>query len=191
MTYLTRFRDNCRVNLPGALDGAIDVELFNVIDEMCRTVPFDLREFNADLVAGDLLVTVTPPANTTLLTVFTVSHVLVDGIAYDPDEKRLIMPSAVTAEQAASPVIVEASVAPAPGATAAQLITDRLWERGYDCILSGVLGRMMAQPAKPYTNPVFAVNHIRRFRQKMSLLADETLRAQQPGATSWRFPSFA
>lgn len=59
----------------------------------------------------------------------------------------------------------------------------------YDAILTGVLYRMMNQPAKPYSNPLQAAYNEKRFR---AYIAEYAAKAKTGfnGAGSWRYPGF-
>lgn len=59
----------------------------------------------------------------------------------------------------------------------------------YDALFDGAAGRLLSQPAKPYTNPTAATYHLNRFRAAIGKYAG---RAKQgfTGAQAWTFPRF-
>lgn len=59
----------------------------------------------------------------------------------------------------------------------------------YDAILDGVLGRIYAHPAKPYSNPTLGQYHLRRFSVAIGHYAAEAKKGFGE-ATSWTFPRF-
>lgn len=59
----------------------------------------------------------------------------------------------------------------------------------YDAILDGAAGRLLRHPAKPYTNPVAAEYHLRRFRAAIGKHAAQG-KSGHTGAPSWVFPRF-
>lgn len=59
----------------------------------------------------------------------------------------------------------------------------------YDAIFDGAAGRLMAQPAKPYSNPTLATYHMKRFRNAIGQYAAEA-KGGFAGAPSWTFPRF-
>jgi hypothetical protein len=59
----------------------------------------------------------------------------------------------------------------------------------YDAILDGVLGRILGHPAKPYSNPVLAQYHLRRFSVACGHYAAEAKKGFGE-AVSWTFPRF-
>lgn len=60
-----------------------------------------------------------------------------------------------------------------------------VWHVG---ILDGLVGRMMAQPSKAYTNDKQSAYHLRRFRDAIGRARVSKLRANTVGAQAWRFP---
>src|SRR5262249_51152992 len=55
-------------------------------------------------------------------------------------------------------------------------------------ILDGLLGRLMAQPAKPYTNPGLAVIRTKNFMSTRSTAKTEVLHGNLNNGQTWRFP---
>lgn len=60
----------------------------------------------------------------------------------------------------------------------------------YDAILDGLLGRMYAHPAKPYTNLEGAGYHLKRFRNAIGKAAGQAKQGYV-GGQDWYFPRFA
>lgn len=60
-----------------------------------------------------------------------------------------------------------------------------VWHVG---ILDGLLGKMMAQPSKSYSNDKQSQYHLRRFRDAIARARVSALRANTLGAQAWRFP---
>jgi len=59
----------------------------------------------------------------------------------------------------------------------------------YDAILDGALGRILAHPAKPYSNLTVGQYHLRRFRDAIAKYKGEAIRGYN-GAQPWAFPRF-
>lgn len=55
-------------------------------------------------------------------------------------------------------------------------------------ILDGLLGKMMAQPSKSYSNQTQAAYHLKRFRQGIQIARVAAQRENTVGASNWRFP---
>lgn len=58
-------------------------------------------------------------------------------------------------------------------------------------MLDGLLGKMMAQQDKTYSNSSMSVYHLRRFRQGIKIAEAEVNAANVVGAQAWAFPRFA
>lgn len=59
----------------------------------------------------------------------------------------------------------------------------------YEALRDGVLSRLFAHPSKPYSNPLLADFHGKRFRNSIALYAGQAKKGFA-GAGSWCFPSF-
>lgn len=57
-------------------------------------------------------------------------------------------------------------------------------------ILDGLLGKMMGEQDKTYTNSAMGVYHLRRFRQGIKIAEAEVNAANVVGAQAWAFPRF-
>jgi hypothetical protein len=55
-------------------------------------------------------------------------------------------------------------------------------------ILDGVLGKMMSQKNKPYSDPNLAKYHLARFRAGIAIARTAAMRQNTFGAQNWRFP---
>jgi hypothetical protein len=80
-----------------------------------------------------------------------------------------------------------AAVIPASAATSLHNIAT---QDHYMAILDGTLGRLYAQPAKPYSDPTRAAYHMKRFRAAIGKYAAIAKQGNN-GAQAWRFPPFA
>jgi hypothetical protein len=61
--------------------------------------------------------------------------------------------------------------------------------RHYEGILDGVLGRLYAHPAKPYSNPTLGQYHLNRFRNFIGVAAGEVKQGGAAGQ-NWAYPRF-
>lgn len=59
----------------------------------------------------------------------------------------------------------------------------------YEALLDGVLGRLYAHPAKPYSNPTLGEYHLRRFRNAIGAAAGEAKQGWAAGQ-NWTYPRF-
>lgn len=61
----------------------------------------------------------------------------------------------------------------------------------YEAIVDGALGKLLAQPAKPYSNPTLAQYHLKRFRAAIAQARATGKSGMQAGSPPWQFPAFA
>lgn len=59
----------------------------------------------------------------------------------------------------------------------------------YHVILAGILGKLMSQPDKSYSNTQLAALHMREFSDGISMASVDMLRRNTIGTQAWRFPS--
>lgn len=197
---ITRLMNNAKVRLPGATDDAIQRELFMVMDEFFKDTNVWKEDIPITVPGGDpagtrYIIAPNEPANITqLMWVFTAST--------DPSASR----GAPVA--AAMDVIGELTLYNQPNTEASYVVTVALtvqdpvnrdgyvvfpqWvaQKYHDAILDGVLGRMMTQRAKPWTDNQMSVYHLRSFNSKKAKARVEATRNNTYRQQAWRFPGF-
>jgi hypothetical protein len=183
-----RLMDQLRVRLPGALDGTLKLELFSTVDDFLQStncwqeeVPFEVN-----------------PSEKTYY-VFTIANASITRLmeirtSYGSPVSAK-MPEPGTIQLHTDPAKVETYVA-----TVSLTITDPPDNEGYpefpewilgryaNEILDGVLGRMMSQIAKPYSQPQLASFHMKRFSQAIGRATAETIHGNVYRGQRWSFP---
>lgn len=187
---LSRLMDNARINAPGAIDTNIQLELFNTLDEFFR----DTRCWLADITFATIVGTTSYTLVPTQGTIISLSYVLDSGSI--PKSATMKIPAVVDLTYA--PTQVETFTA-----TVALNTVDPVDAAGYPImptwllakygayILSGVLSKLMSQPAKPYYNQPLAIFHKRTFRAGVASARAEARHKNLYGGQTWRFPGFA
>lgn len=188
-TDVTRLMKNLRVQLPGAVDDAIRVELYNALNQFFQDSNIWREDITVDITSGVTNYELTPtgPATITrLMGVKDANNIPVDAII-DAITRELALLSTPT-----SAATYTASVA--------LTVNDPLDREDYPVfptwvlnlymndIINGVLGRMMAQPAKPYSNTQLAAFYTRNFQSAIAGARVEANRRFTYGAQQWRFP---
>jgi len=185
---LRRIIDNCRVHLPGALDAGIQLALFSTLQDFfdgsnCWTEDI---EFSA---VPDQLEYVVVPAGTTTITrlagVWNSDDQYISASMRTPGDIRLAF-SPSQADTYTARVILN--------------VTDPTTRDGYPefpdwvakkygvGLTDGVLGYMMAQPAKPYSNERLGIFHMRRFRSTVARAKVEASHENVYRGQNWKFP---
>ncbi len=183
---------NARIKLPGAIDSAIMVELFNVVDMFCRRADANRYAAPVPITAGSVAYTVTFTGEV-VVRVFNIAHEKMDtsGAFYDADSNLLTIGNVPTADDAEYPVYLNVSLAPKPGVSDPdEWMQELTWQRYASTLLDGLLSAMHGQPAKPYFNERLATFYGRRFRNGINLAKQQTAVGQAPNAASWRFPKY-
>jgi hypothetical protein len=187
-----RLFNNARTLLPGAIDTTLSLELFNVLNDFYQ---------NSNLWQENITFAVTPAGNT-----YTVAPSGTSPIV----RLLYILNSAGRPVYGtmATPGTIVLNTAPPQNdtytATVALTVDDPVGGDGFPVfpawtlnkygtgILDGLVARMMAQPAKPYSNMTLATFHMRKFRSAISQARGESVRQNLNNAQAWRFPqSFA
>ncbi len=191
---IEKLMTNARHKLVGSIDGAIKLELFNVVDEFCRRSDANRYAAPIPIVAGTVAYTVTFP-HEVVIRVFNVNHEFLDthDSYYDPDSGLLAFKNEPTAHDALYPAYLNVSLA--PKAEAVENPDDWMpelnWQRYYNTLLWGLLGAMHGQPAKPYYSEKLATYYTKKFRNGMNTAKALASVGNAPNASSWRFPKFA
>jgi hypothetical protein len=193
MALQDRLFQQLRVSLPGAVDEVITEELWEVLNDICRDGLVWRETLDVTLVAGDIDYSVGVDG-AEIVKVFSVHHETMDinNVIYEFGTV-VFVEGVPTATDALTPMKLVVALVPAltPGVDVEAWIPSDLWTLLHQALLAGVKARMMAHPAKPYSNPQMAVFHLREYR---GLKAVEKRRAEvgnRQGAQTWVFPPFA
>ena len=193
---LTRLMDHTQIRLPGALDSVIRLELFALMNDFFQgsniwfeDIPFDVVPYDGPIIAN-------PEAFTYDLVPIMGSITRLSGVRDSQGSTR----------SASMPVLGQVLLNEAPQdadtytARVFLTVTDPVsrdgtpqfpdWilnKYGGD-ILNGLMGRMMSQLAKPYSNLQLANVHLRQFRAATMQAKVEASRQNLYRAQNWRYP---
>jgi len=192
MALTDRLMDNLRVNLPGAIDNMIKMELWNTINDACREGHIWRETIDVPLTVDDNLYN-PAPEGTEVVYAFGVSHASMDvsGIVFS--NGTLVLPRSPSLAEVETPLFMDAALTPAMevGADIEGLIPADMWSKHHQMWVEGVTGRMMGHPAKPYSNPSLAAYHLRAYKGLLARAAKEVRTGGRIGAQAWRFPRWA
>lgn len=192
-----RLLDNARVQLAGALDGAIWQEMFNVFSDFCNRTDLWYEDQTLVLSAapyavGDTfaLPVVTSGRPNRLLYVLDASSLA----------RRMTMPTPGTLEFVNAVDQVQTWTARVsycpddPVETTGSLrgipqLPAWILEKYHLGLLAGVVGTMMTQVSKPYTNPTMAKYHLTKYMNAVSEGKNDARRQNLYGAQNWNFPA--
>lgn len=187
-----QFMNQARIKLPGASDAGIKVELFDTMKEFLK----DSNAWTEDILF-------TAAANTTdyLLTPLQDGGQIIRLVGVWDDKQIPVpsfMPTFGTIRMVHQPSISSSQ----PQWTARVIKNIALpttredipvapdWLLGvYSVdILDGLLGKMMGQQAKSYSNGTMSTYHLRRFRTAIQTARTAAIRQNTQGAQEWAFP---
>lgn len=189
-TDITRLMNNLRIALPGAIDDAIKLEVYNALNDFFQGSNIWREDISVPVTAGvkEYTITSTGASNIVRLIGVLDNNSLHVNAWFDLETEKLVL-----------------ELAPSTSATytahVALTVNDPVDAEGYPAdfpswvlnlymndIVSGVLGRMMAQPAKPYSNAQLAAYHARNFQSAIAAARAEANRNFAYAAQRWRFP---
>jgi hypothetical protein len=198
---IDRLMNNARTRLAGATDPLLQAELFNVMDEFFKTSNVWNEDIDIPIPGYDAPNTIyeVTPSGPALIN----QLLWVDDV--NPDEPT----DRGTPIAAAMSVPGELTLKTQPTrnityrVTVSLTVEDPVKRDGYvtfptwvlhkyrDVILDGLLGNMMSQPNKPWTNTQLSVFHMRKFKNKCAAARVEWTRNNTYRQQAWRFPGFA
>ncbi|HEY9816777.1 MAG TPA: hypothetical protein V6D20_13405 [Candidatus Obscuribacterales bacterium] len=194
---MTRFMDQTRIRLPGAIDSVILMEFFSTMKEFLGStniwqeiIPFNIVAATGDptIDPTDFTYTVSPTSGAInrLITVLNDAGKPVSVTMATPGEIVIMSPQteaqtlyAKVALTVIDPVAVDGDYPVFP---------DWIIGKYKNEIMDGLLGRMMTQIAKPYSSASTGIVHLKRFRSAISTARTEATKTNLYGAQRWRFP---
>ena len=198
---ILRLMNNARLRLTGATDDVLQYELFNTMDDF-------FKGSNAWQEDIDFAVPGQDPANT-IYYLTPDGPALVDKLmwVFEVPSSTTIARGPPVGATMSNPgelvLTLQPSSAKVYRATVALTVQDPTTRDGYvsfpawvlakyrNVILDGLLGKMMSQPSKPYTNTQMSVFHMRKFNIKVASARVEVQRNNNYRQQAWRFPSFS
>jgi hypothetical protein len=185
---LERLVNTVTTRLPGSTAMAVQLELFVVLDEFLQDSGAwtDKVTFNPSATATEYNLAVTAGQIVRLKGVVTADKAAVAATMAIPGVIELHAP--VGAGQGSLTAEFVLTVADPVTRDMYPLVPTWITTRYNGDLIDGLLGRMMSQPSKPYTNEQLAVYHLRRFRNAISKARADALLANTEGAQAWRFP---
>ena len=195
---IERFMNNARVRLPGATDDALQLEMFSMLDEF-------FKDTNAWMEDIDISVPGNDPAGTIYYAVPSSPSVIdklmwVFGVPESPSTLR----GAAVGSSMQIPGELMLYTQPSSNVTlrvtVALTVQDPTQKDVYvsfpawvlakyrNTLLDGLLGRMMSQPSKPFTNAQMSVFHMRKFNSGKAQARIDVMHGHSWRRQAWAFP---
>jgi hypothetical protein len=190
-----RIMNEARVRLPGVSDAGLKGTMFDVIDEFFDNSNAWIEWLNVNLVVGSQTYTLYPQQGgmlNRLVTLLDSNNVVYPAVVsfsdvYTPPGVILSLVNPVSA-----PVLVTACF------TKKVVLPNNKWDipdapswlvplyGRY--LLDGLLGNLMMQRGKSYSDPDRSQYHIKRFRDGMDMAKTAVMRSNLLGGQAWRYP---
>jgi hypothetical protein len=185
---LNRLMDNLRIRLPGATDEVLKLEYFSAMDQFFSATNIWTEDIDFEVTNDNKTYYVTPSgvANIQrLMGVVNSDGVVVAALMKTPGEITLVeYPNQADTYTLQLALSVKDPVT----RDGYPEFPDWILEKYGVDIIDGVLGRMMSQIAKPYSNERMAIYHMRRFQNTMAIAKVEAQHRNVYRGQSWRFP---
>lgn len=186
---VNRLMDNLRVRLPGAVDTALQMELFNALNEFFMGSNIWRENIEIYVVPSVTNYDLTPSGRAKVVRLMSVedNNKFPVNASIDLITQELALP--FTPSNAGTYVAqVALSVDDPTNSEGYPLFPAWVLNVYQTDIIDGVLSRMMSQPAKPYSNTQLAIYHERRFTSAIAMARAEAQRKYVYGGQVWRFP---
>jgi hypothetical protein len=189
---LQRLMDDAKTRVPGALESAIKAELFTVMTEFFSDSNVWQEEIPFDTAVDTTDYPISPAAEGRIERVLYVKNADDRPVrASYPNMEFVRLAWTPTKIETLTAVVALTSVDPTDRDGYPQ-VPHWIYDKYGTGLLDGVLGRMMSQPAKPYSSTQLALMHMGRFRNTISRARRESIHQNLYGAQSWSYPqSFA
>ena len=191
-SYVDRILDSARSRLPGAMDNQILFELADVLNDFFRTTTCwretTVIDIEADVLDYELFADDTPAIVTSLIDVRDkVNSIAVWSTIVDGQTLRLSRAETPGQYNVRTILTVTKKINDEKYPRFPQWIADTYG----DVIADGIVGRMAAMPAKPYSSPTHAAYYSRKYKQGAQSARIEANRQHLVGGQAWQYPRFA
>jgi hypothetical protein len=188
---MTRLMNDVRLHLPGALDTVIQQEMFMMLTELCKNTNVWREDIPVALQLNVTSYQLVPTGTANifrLMWVLDSNQLMVPAGMSTPGQLDLVNPPSSPAQVlTVTATVAEKPVDPVDNQNFPQFPSSIL-DQYRDDMLDGIVGRMMTQPAKPYTNKEMGTYHLRRWRTAMARIRVEQQRANGFRIQAWSYP---
>ena len=190
---VTRLLNLARTELAGASDAGIKAQLYDVCREFFKDSNSWYEHIKLSVIANERHYRITPADGGMILrlaAVFDNNKIALAAILphLDPPSAELELVYPQNISFTARVVVTKQIVEP----TTDDMLPDAprwLLPVYHETILDGVLGKMMGQSTKSYSNDTLSTYHLRRFRDGIMQARVASERANLYGGQSWRYPN--
>lgn len=186
-----QFINNARIKLTGSSDAGLKAELFSTLKEFLADSNCWIEGIDFQATAGErdyLLVPANDGQIIRLLGIWDRHAVPIAGFLGENFQTlRLVHAPSTTPDHQWHTKVVKNVVLPITRENI-PIVPTFLFRVYGEHILDGLLGRMMGQMDKSYSNSTLSTYHLRRFRTGIQIAKTATIRANTVGAQAWAYP---
>lgn len=183
-----RIMDQLRIKLPGALDGTLQLEMFAVMKEFFQKSNCWIEDISFDVTPGETVYEIFPTNLASINRLMSVKNAQGRNVVAYMFEPGVVQLYSEPSEAATYTASVALTVGEPTDREGYPEFPDWVLIKYGDDIVDGVLGRMMSQIAKSYSQPQMAMYHMRRFIQAVSKAKVEAQHANAYRGQNWSFP---
>jgi len=188
-----RLLNLARTELVGASDAGIKAQLYDVCREFFKDSNSWYEHISVSIISGQRHYRITPAEGGMILRLAAVwdnNRIPLSAILphLDPPSAELELVYPQNTNFTAKCVVTKQIVEP----TTREMLPEAprwLLPVYHETILDGLLGKMMGQTTKSYSNDTQSVYHLRRFRDGIMQARVASERANLYGGQAWRFPN--
>ena len=188
-----RLMNLARTELLGASDAGIKGQLYDVCREFFKDSNSWYEHISIPIIAGTQWYRITPAHGGMVLRLATVwdnNKITMPAVLphLDPPSAEIEFVYPYNNNFTAKAIVTKQIVEP----TTEKMLPDAprwLLPVYHETILDGVLGKMMGQSTKSYSNEALSTYHLRRFRDGIMQARVASERANLYGGQAWRFPN--
>lgn len=186
-----RIVQNAKMRLPGAVDDALKLELFNMLDNFFTTSSIWREAIDVTITPGTLTYDIEPESSNAAriirLLSFQTTNTQTD-IPVTMSTPGEIVLNRDTTTTLACVATVALSVGDTLDNAGYPFAPDWITDKYFNGLIDGLVGRMMIHPAKPYSNEKLSIFHLRSFNGTVSQARVDANHANLHRAQNWRFP---
>jgi hypothetical protein len=183
-----RFINQARMKLPGASDAGLKGELFDTLNDFFGQSSVWLENIDFNVVPNVVDYDLGPSDGGQIIRLMNVVNVSnVGQPALMPELGKIIL-SNIPAAPAVYTVTVAKNVALPTDEDSYPIVPDWVISVYGTGILDGLLGRMMTQIAKSYSNATQGMFHLKKFQSAITGARIAALRANTLGTQAWGYP---
>jgi len=188
---LERMLNLARTDLVGSSEAGLKAQLFEVCHEFFADSNAWQEHIKVPIVAGERNYVLIPQEGgmiIRLVAMWDTNHIALPAILphFEPPNAKLLLVHAQNTNYTATAVVIKNVIRIHDNDTPdAPRWLMPVYER---TILDGLLGKMMGQSTKPYSNETLSTYHLRRFRDGIMQARVAAERANLYGGQAWRFP---